>query len=68
MSNDHLKELLHKQYDEKLALEDLLEFYREKLEEHLDLKHIYTTWIEDAKEKLNATNIEIDYLQREIKD
>ena len=38
-----------------------------KLNDYLDLKYIYTTWISDTLTKLEECEIEIQYLQHQLK-
>ena len=64
---DNLKELLHKYYDERMCITQLIDFYEDKLNEHLDLKYIYSTWLVDSKNKLKELDIQIQYLQEELK-
>ena len=67
MNKEHMEELLESYYDQRRALTDLMKFYEHKLSEHLDLKYIYTTWLSDTQDKLNGIDIDIQYLQEELK-
>lgn len=68
MNKANLQELLMREYDKRRAILDLLDFYDIKLREYLDLKYIYTKWIKETKEKLEETDVSIQYLQEVLKE